>query len=185
MAIVTERTDLDNILLQMIALNIKVDSSFSVHCDIQRPSNTTVYADNDIFNDSFALFKSFDISAVISGGASSKNVVINDIEIISDNPSGLLMPTLFFFNADHIGAISLVDNVAFALDEANLPNYTDFVEILNVKTIANLSYYSNHNNYTIHRLDANGKLYVGVILNNAYIPLNAENLKIQIQGKVI
>jgi hypothetical protein len=186
MAIVTERTDLDNILSNVINLSAKMPIPFNTSTVFTRPSNITPYGAYDVMNNAIAKLHVIDIGST-NGIKGAVDIEIENIEIISSNPTGGIAPHIYFFNVDDLVGIDLNDNVQFA------PNYNDFIgkysNFINTfatfYTFGNSCIYAKSDFKKYIKSDINTKIYFALISSTAYTPLSAETFKIQVQGKIL
>jgi hypothetical protein len=179
----TSKRDLDDILVWEKTISGQLNKTFNVYAELHRGVDVTPYQENDCYNDAVGLLLPFDVGAN-SGITGAKNIEINNIQILCDNPNGLLLPKIFFFPVSDIAGVSFDDNQPFIPYYADIPNYTNYFTGFAVTKTLNLSHYFKNDLKTIVRSDVDNKIYILVVLNGAYTPLNGEYIQVQIQGKI-
>jgi|ERR1035437_200807 hypothetical protein len=190
MGLITERTDLDAILIKQINMDvtltnilsaltaIKIENTpFRVTTEITRPADTIAYAIGDIVNNgaSPTVLPTLDFGI----GNANKNIIITGYSFKRNYAINVWPYDLYLYNANVLTGQTLADNTAFN------PTFAEqILKLQNTVTwtnqdgehfnASNSGSITNFNPMAVQAtLDANGKLYLAVIVNTVFTPPSA------------
>lgn len=182
MGLITERTDLDNLLLQSLNTNTWLydlaimNQPFSISTEVTRPNDTTAYAVNDIVNNASAptVLPTLDFGV----GNANRTINIRGLKFIRNYALNLWAYDFMLYNANTIAGQNLADNQAFnpTYAEQNLKlqcfipftnQDSEHFNSSNSSMVVNTFYTTNY----FATLDATGKLFLGIIVNTVFTPV--------------
>jgi len=165
--------------------------AFKALKSITRPADTTAYTISDLINGASAT----GLIEIDFGTAMANQVVeLNFIALMSSNGTVAtkLDAGIYFFNSATVlsagSATQKDDNSPFVPTNAELISKKEapLYSLPNTAQIGTTNYtiYDSEKCATI-KLDSNGKIYVAIVANNAYVPASAEVLTIILKGYVM
>jgi len=176
------------------------EGSFEASVEITRPANVSQYDVNDIINgNGLSVFQDIDLSEneyaiqkLAEGNDDNVHIEINEVEVYSSNGSAVikLAPIIQIYNSNAITGSTLTDNTAYDPTYAQLS--TKLEQSINADEF-NQSIDFGSNVYKLSanelarrcKLDANNKLYLGIIAGNTYTPSSGEIIKVVVKGRVL
>lgn len=190
MSLITERTDLDAILIKQINLDAnlinvlaelrKLTSKtlpFTVTTEIIRPANTTAYTTSDIINNDASpnVLPMLDFGIANAG----KTVEIKGYKFARNYAINTWAYDFYFYNSNVIVGQNLADNQAFnpsfAEQKAKLQNMLSWTsqdgEHWNGTASGVVTHYPVVSSFVT--LDANGQIFLAVIVNGGFTPVSA------------
>jgi len=164
--------------------------AFEKYIEITRAANTTAYAQGQIVNgNGLTTLSALDLSAVAVAG---QVIQITSVSFYSSNGGATtkLDPIVLFFKVNNPAASGVADGTAFTPTYTELT--TNMAASVNPDEWGSLVVYGT-NAYKfmlteisrIATLDANGKLYVGIVANNAYTPTSGEKFGYTFKGYLL
>ncbi len=163
-------------------------TNFILNTELIRSSSNSTYSIGSLLNSNNSiLFPNIDFTGVI--GTNAKNIIINTIEIVSNNgiATTKLSPQILFFNTSNIGFSAndyLLFNPTYSQLKGNLTGSIDTFPT-QISLGNNAIIYQYNELQRMSKTANDGKLYFSLITQSGYTPTPNESLNIIVKGFVL